>query len=631
MTTAAQLRTSRPYGLWRSPVTPKLLAQGLRLNDLAWDTDGQTLVWLEGRSDRGVLVAARLDDPAPRDLTAELSVRALVGYGGGDFTVGDGHVCFVSGGRIYRQALAGGTARAVTPGFGQAAAPALSPDGRWLLFVHTYEDSDVLALVDAEGTRWPQKVAAGRDFVMQPCWSGDGARIAWITWDHPRMPWDGTELWLADFDARDGVPRVHGARRLAGNAETAIFQPEFAPGGEQIAYISDESGWGQLYLHEIASDQVRQLTAGEAEHGQPAWSQGVRSYSFLGADRVAVVRSSGGFDSLRLVDLDGSSARAHDASAGYATVEQPAGARDGGQVAALVSGPAQPQRVVSWERDGRERVWARAMGETIPAAAFSVPEPLSWTSFDGEQAHGLFYPPHNEGYTSAGLPPLIVLVHGGPTGQSTAAFKPQAQFFATRGYAVLDVNYRGSTGYGRDYMQKLRGNWGIYDVEDCVSGARALAAAGRVDAVKRVIMGGSAGGFTVLHTLVTHPGAFTAGICLFGVSNQFTLAADTHKFEARYLDSMLGPLPEAAALYRERSPVFHAEKITDPVAVFQGEIDQVVPKAQSDEIVASLKARGVPHEYHVYPGEGHGWRKTETIEQFYEAVDRFLRQYVVFA
>jgi dipeptidyl aminopeptidase/acylaminoacyl peptidase len=213
----------------------------------------------------------------------------------------------------------------------------------------------------------------------------------------------------------------------------------------------------------------------------------------------------------------------------------------------------------------------------------------------------------------------------------TATYHAQAQFFATRGYAVLQVNYRGSTGYGREYMLKLRGSWGIYDVEDSISGARSLAEQGRVDAVKRVIMGGSAGGFTVLQTLATHPGVFTAGICLFGVANQFTLAAETHKFEARYLDSILGPLPEAAAVYRERSPIFHAGKIADPIAVFQGEIDQVVPKNQSDTIVASLKARGVPHEYHVYPGEGHGWRKTETIEQFYETVDKFLRQYVVFA
>jgi dipeptidyl aminopeptidase/acylaminoacyl peptidase len=250
---------------------------------------------------------------------------------------------------------------------------------------------------------------------------------------------------------------------------------------------------------------------------------------------------------------------------------------------------------------------------------------------DGEQVHGLFFPPHNPAFEGSGVPPLIVTIHGGPTSQVKANFNPRAQFFATRGYAVLEVNYRGSTGYGRPYWEALNGMWGVYDVEDAVSGVRHLADQGLVDGSRAVIMGGSAGGFTVLQALVDHPGFFTAAVCLYGVSNQFTLAAETHKFEARYSDKLLGPLPEAADLYRQRSPIFHADRIQDPVIVFQGEDDQVVPRAQSDEIVASLERRGVPHEYHLYPGEGHGFRKTETIEHYYNAVDRFLKQYVIFA
>jgi dipeptidyl aminopeptidase/acylaminoacyl peptidase len=448
------------------------------------------------------------------------------------------------------------------------------------------------------------------------------------------MPLDGTELWLADFADGDGAPRVTYARKLAGGTDVSIYQPEFSPDGRTLAYVSDETGWGQIYLHDLADGSVRRLTEGEAEHGQPAWTQGKRSFAFVeGGRRLAAVRSDRGFDRLILIDTaSGAVSEAASGMAEYSYIDQVTASPAGDHVAAVASSAVRPPRVVSMDvTAGTVRVWARASGETVPPAALSQPEPFSWTSFDGEEAHGLFYPPASERFTSPGLPPLIVLVHGGPTSQSRASWAANAQFFATRGYAVLLVNYRGSTGYGRDYMRKLRGSWGIYDVEDCVSGARALGTAGRVDPVKRVIMGGSAGGFTVLQTLVMHPGVFTAGICLFGVSNQFTLAADTHKFEARYLDSILGPLPEAAALYRDRSPIFHAERIADPIAVFQGEIDQVVPKAQSDEIVASLRARGVPHEYHVYPGEGHGWRKAETIEAFYNAVDRFLRQYVVFA
>jgi dipeptidyl aminopeptidase/acylaminoacyl peptidase len=243
----------------------------------------------------------------------------------------------------------------------------------------------------------------------------------------------------------------------------------------------------------------------------------------------------------------------------------------------------------------------------------------------------LYYPPAGPNAEPNARAPLIVIVHGGPTSQVTATWSAQAQFFATRGYGVLFPNYRGSTGYGRDYMLKLRNHWGIYDVQDAKFGAEYLAKEGLAQRDRMVIMGGSAGGYTVLQSLIELPGFYKAAICSFGVANMFTLAADTHKFEVRYLDSLLGPLPEASAVYRERSPIFHADKIRDPIAVFQGDIDRVVPREQSDSIVASLRARGVPHEYHVYEGEGHGWRKTETVEAFYSAIQAFLKQYVLFA
>jgi dipeptidyl aminopeptidase/acylaminoacyl peptidase len=250
---------------------------------------------------------------------------------------------------------------------------------------------------------------------------------------------------------------------------------------------------------------------------------------------------------------------------------------------------------------------------------------------DGNDVHGFFYGPQSADFEGIYAPPLMVLIHGGPTSQRGAGFDAQVQFFTTRGFAVLQVNYRGSTGYGRAYRDMLRGNWGIYDVEDAVSGARHLVAQDRADNDRLVIMGGSAGGFTVLKTLEDYPGVFKAGVCLYGVANQFTLVADTHKFEERYSDSLLGPLPEAAEIYRERSPIYFADKIQDPIIVFQGEDDKVVPQAQSDAIVAALKRSGVPHEYHLYPGEGHGFRKAETIEHFYTAVERFLKEYVIYS
>ncbi len=628
------MREHRMYGLWDSPITPASLSVSLRLSEPCWDTDGRTLGWVEGRSDRGVLVVQDGDGGATRDLTTDLSVRAFVGYGGGDFTLARGAAYFVAQAdqRIYRQELAGGQARPITPAFGAASTPVVSPDGRWLAYVHTYEDVDSIAVVDTDGKHWPARLGEGRDFYMQPAWHPSGDRLAWVEWDHPNMPWDGTELKLAALAFPEGgLPVVTKTAVIAGGKDVSIFQPGFSPDGAAAYYISDATGWGHLYRRDLATGAVTQLTQGAADYGEPAWNQGQHNFAVLPGGDVVTVRGERGFDTLVRVRRNG---RVEDlpAGAGYDSIALPAASPAGDRVACVASAGTVPGRVVVFDLEAdAASVRRRGDGENVGAGALSKPEPVTWKSFDGEDAHGLYFPPASERFEGSGKPPLVVLVHGGPTGQTQASWSAQAQFFATRGYAVLHVNYRGSTGYGREYMLKLRESWGIYDVQDCKFGAQHLVDEGIVDGTKLVIMGGSAGGFTVLQSLVELPGFYKAGLCLFGVANQFTLASDTHKFEQRYLDTILGPLPEAAAVYRARSPIFHAAKIVDPIAVFQGEIDRVVPREQSDTIVASLKARGVPHEYHVYPGEGHGWRKTETIEQFYTSVQGFLKQYVLFA
>ena len=625
----------RQYGLWYSPITPLSLARGLTFSDVAWGDNG-ALVWLENRSDRGTLVVQLDPQQAPRDLNSEFSARAKVGYGGGDFCVGAGFVFFVdaASARIYRQPLASGTVLPVTPAFGQAAAPALSPDGRWLLYVHTYEDSDCLAVAPAHGQAWPRKLVSGADFYMQPAWSLDGQRICWVEWDFPHMPWDGTTLKLAELEfSAPGEPSVSEAQAIAGGDGASIFQPQFSPDGRWLAFISDASGWGQLYLFDLASRQARQLTHAEAEHGAPAWIQGLSRFAFSpSGESIFFLRNQRGFISLWRVDLASGEEQPIALPDEYTRLDQVRLSPDGRQVALLASGGAAPPRVITleWET-GRLLVRRRAASEELPAEAYARPQAITWEGMDGGQVHGLFSPPHNPVFEGRGLPPLIVRVHGGPTSQVQAGFIPEVQFFVSRGYAVLDVNYRGSTGYGRAYQDALLGNWGIYDVQDSVSGARALAEKGLVDSTRIVIMGGSAGGFTVLKALEDYPDFFKAGICLYGVSNQFTAAADTHKFEARYSDMLLGPLPEAAELYRQRSPVYYADQIRRPLALFQGEDDRVVPRQQSDEVVAALRRLGIPHIYHVYPGEGHGFRKAETIEHFYRAVEAFLREYVIFS
>lgn len=630
-------REHRMYGLWESPVTAKSLSLGLNLGEPCWDTDGQTLAWVEGRSGRGVIVIQGADERAIRDLTSDISVRAFVGYGGGDFTLSHGAAYFVAqeDQRIYRQELAGGQARPITPAFGAASTPTVSPDGRWLAYVHTYEDVDAIAIVDTEGKHWPARFSEGRDFYMQPTWHPSGDRLAWIEWNHPNMPWDGTELKVANVAFPEGgLPVATSASVVAGGPDTSIFQPHFAPDGNLLLYVSDESGWGHVYRRDLTSGAVTQLTGGEGDFGKPAWSQGQRNIAVTQSGTAVTIRGNKGFDTLVGIDADGSEHDFGQMHPKYTSLGHPAAAPNSEKVACVASSGTQSPRVVVFDlADPASGASVRRRGgsEAVPAAALSTPQAVSWISFDGELAHGLYYPPASERFEGTGAPPLVVSVHGGPTSQVSAGWAPNTQYLATRGYAVLQPNYRGSTGYGREYMLKLRESWGIYDVQDAKFGAQSLAERGLADPTRLVIMGGSAGGFTVLQSLVELPGFYKAAISMFGVANQFTLASDTHKFEQRYLDSMLGPLPEAAATYKARSPIFHASKIVDPIAVFQGDIDRVVPREQSDAIVASLRARGVPHEYHVYEGEGHGWRKSETIEAFYKSVEAFLKQYVLFA
>jgi dipeptidyl aminopeptidase/acylaminoacyl peptidase len=625
----------RPFGLWESPISPRSVSEGVRLEAARFDTESDSLVWLEGRSGRGVLLADNLDGQAPRRLNDELSVRAEVGYGGGDFTVAGGGVYFVvhKTGRIYRQSLSAGSPAPITPPFGKAASPTVSPDGKWIAYVHHDDDDmDRLAIVDSQGRHWPQILTSGADFYMQPRWSPDGRSLAWIAWDHPNMPWDGTRLHLARVEL-GRTPRLEDERTIAGGDAISIFQPEFTPDGKHLVYVSDETGWWRLAIHDLATGERRWLTPDGIEYGDPAWAQDMRTYA-VAADGKSVLAAANhaGFHRLERIDLGRGQTMPVAALAEYTKVVGLTASPSRHQFAFVGGSPTAPGRVVLYDGERDEvRIVARSESEMIPRDELSPCEAISWPTAGEETAHGLFYPPANSRFTCDGKPPLVVIVHGGPTSQVKAGWSPEAQFLATRGFAVLYVNYRGGTGYGREYMLKLRGAWGVCDVEDSISGARHLADAGRVDTAKLVIMGGSAGGFTVLQAMTRHPRAFAAGICLYGVADQFHLAAMTHKFESRYLDTLLGPLPQAAEVYRERSPVLHADRIERPLAIFQGADDRVVPKEQSEMIVAALSRRGTPHEYHLYEGEGHGWRKQETIENYFAAVESFLRKYVVFA
>ncbi|MXY72546.1 MAG: S9 family peptidase, partial [Dehalococcoidia bacterium] len=524
----APMAERRPYGLWDSPITPDALAGGIRLRGPSWDSDGRTLGWFEGRGDRGLAVVVTADgsDSEVRDISGDILVRAGVGYGGGDFVLANGLGWFIGhdSQRLYRQPLDGVPAQPVTPAFGEASSPAVSPDGRWVAYVHSYEDEDVIAIADSSGERWPQHLASGRDFYMQPVWSPRGDRLAWVEWDHPNMPWDGSELRVAERAFPEGaLPTIDPSKVGAVRPHAAILQPAFSPDGDALYFISDASGWGHLHCHDLATGETRALTSGDCEYGTPAWGQGVGMFAVLPSGRVVAIRQRQGFARLVLVDgAGGGEPRELDLPAEYASFENPVASPTEERLAVIASGPTTSLRIllVELDQDPPEVVTLRLSDPAaFPAASLSVPDPVSWTHAAGSEVHGLYYPPASDRFFDEGPPPLVVFVHGGPTDHVDAGWRPQIQFLASRGYAVLAVNYRGSSGAGRETMLALRGEWGVADVEDCRSGAEAMAARGLADGDRLAILGGSAGGYTVLRSLQVHPGFYRAGVCYYGISN----------------------------------------------------------------------------------------------------------------
>lgn len=627
------------YGTWSSPIQARHLAGGNRFSDALWDSDGETLVWLESRPGQSVLVARRIDDPAddgPRDLTeSDQSVRARLFYGGGDFTVAHEHVYFVGdGGRLFAKSLTSGRARAISPALGAAASPTVSPDGRWLGYAHSVDGEDGISVIDLAKRSFPQRLATGTDFVMQPTWSPDGRQLAYIAWNQPSMAFFGTELHLLTLDISRDALHVTDSVTLSGDVDTSIFQPEFSPDGRYLAYVSDAAGWWQLYLYDRASGEHRRLTTDEAEYGVPGWVQGLRTYGWThDSQRLIAIRNAETLGTLVSVNaVDGTSVTLD--VPGYSYFQQIHVDPVHERFSVLASATDQPERLITVEfgsSAGRTRIIARSSPELTPKSALSAAQPIRWTGHDGEAVYGLYYPPASEAFSSPGAPPLIVYVHGGPTSQTRAAFAAEMQFFATRGFAVLQVNHRGSTGYGKAYKDRGKGTWGVYEVEDSASGAAWLAAQRLADPEKFVILGSSSGGFAVLQSLVDKPGFYCAGVCRAGVADQFSLVKPgMDKFEARYSDIILGTLPEALAMYRERSPVFHAHKIADPLFLAHGLDDHVVPPENSQKIADALRKNGVSHELHLYEGEGHSFRKPETINDYYDKILAFLERYVIY-
>ncbi len=612
------MATVAPYGSWRSPIEPAIVATaGRRLAAPRLAGDG-AVWWAEGRPAEGgrVVLMRRPTGGEPEAVTPEgTNVRTRVHeYGGGAWAlVADDLVLFVDfqDQRLYRLRL-GEEPVAITPDGANPAAlryadMRLCPDGRTVVCVREAHgegeaENQIVALA-LDGSGEPAVLASGRDFYSFPRVSPDGSRLAWTCWDHPNMPWDGTELWVAPLgDTAD-------ARLVAGGPEESIFQPEW-DAAARLHFVSDRDGWWNLFRAE--GETVARLTAEEAELGHPQWLFGGSTYAFLDDGSVAFIRCERGEE--RLFLLDPGAERLRDLDLPFTSFGFPSLSARGTRLAFAAATPERETAVVLLDLASGEHELVQAGSDAPTDPRYvSIPRAIEFPTTDGETAHGFYYPPANPDFAApAGeLPPLIVQSHGGPTSHSPPAFDSEFLFWTSRGIGVVDVNYRGSSGHGRPYRRRLRGGWGVVDTDDCIAAARHLAATGEVDGERLAIRGGSAGGYATLCALVFHD-EFAAGASYFGIADTETLATDTHKFESRYLDGLIGPYPEERELYYERSPIHFVERLRAPVILFQGLEDEVVPPSQAETMVAALKQNGVPHSYLAFAGEAHGFRRSET-------------------
>ena len=634
--------TVAPFGAWPSPITSDMLATtAIGLGEASID-DG-VAYWLEMRPTEGGRFVVVKGDPFsdPADVTPEgFDARTMVHeYGGGAYTVFHGTVYFsnMPDARLYRQD-ADAAPIAITPDTNATqrfADGAITPDGRWWIGVRERHDLgpamlDVvneLVAVPTDGSAEPRTIAGGRDFFSSPRISPDGSQLAWLTWDLPWMPWDGTELYVAPLSP--GVV-LGEATLVAGRlGEESICDPEWSPAGDPV-FASDRSGWWNL---ERVRDGVRTvLYEAEAEFGYPQWGMGEHSIAFLGDGRIACHYDRAGATHTAILDPE--TGELVDLDLPLDAMRWGPGIRAEGTTIVLTAGSATEPNQVIWLDFAARSIECLRLSTSVPVGPgyLSVPEAIEFPTDGGLTAHAFFYAPANPDATApqGQLPPLIVISHGGPTSDSSPMLDLGVQYFTSRGFGVVDVNYGGSTGYGRVYRQRLNGNWGVVDLHDCINAATYLVDRGDADGDRLLIRGGSAGGYTTMCAL-TFTDAFAAGTSYFGISDLVPFATnDTHKFECRYEFTLIGPWPDAEDTYRARSPINFADMLSTPMLVLQGADDHVVPPSQAEVIVEALARKGIPHAYLLYEGEGHGFRKAATIISARDAELSFYSQILGF-
>jgi len=615
---------SAPYGAWKSPLTARAVAAGgLQLSRVI--IDGDDMYWLERRPEEGgrSVVVKRSREGRIADATpAGTNVRTRVHeYGGAAYAVSGGTIYYseFTDQRLYRLRPPG------TP-------EALTPPGDWFYADSTINSSRTRLVCVREdhtaGEREPvntlvslkldgpptagRVIVSGHDFYSTPRFNPDGSRLAWLAWRHPHMPWDGTELWAAGV-RRDG--EIEPPTLVAGGDEESIFQPGWSPDGT-LYFVSDRTGWWNLYR--VRAGLVEAIHAMPAEFGRPQWVLGASTWAFADESRLVVAYAENG--RWRLATIEASTGALAPVATGLEPGDSVAASRTH---AVFVGGSAlAPDAVVRVDVvTGAVETIRVASAADVGPEHLSASQAIEFPAGDGQTAHAFYHPPRNRDFKGPDdeRPPLIVISHGGPTAAHRATLSLEIQYWTSRGFAVVAVNYGGSSGYGRAYRQRLNGQWGVVDVADCVSAARYLAAQGKVDADRLIIRGSSAGGYTTLAALTFRPEVFKAGASYYGVADIEMMARDTHKFESRYFDSLLGPYPARRDVYRARSPIHFVDRLSCPLILFQGLEDKVVPPSQSRMMADAVRVKGLPVAFLTFEGEQHGFRRADTIRRCLEA------------
>jgi len=616
------MQTAAPFGSWKSALGAEALAAAtVRFGQIA--IAGESIFASEGRpaeGGRNVVVecdaAGRSADlnPAPFDVRNRVHE-----YGGGAFLVADDgelFFCHDADQRIWRMRR-GEAPRPVTRGGALRYADAVLDAARGRLIAVREDHSaagEAVATLVAIGLASGEEtvLAGGRDFFSNPRLSPDGSRLAWLSWDHPRMPWQGSDLWLAELDA---TGRAQNPRHVAGGERESIFQPQWSPGGD-LHFVSDRSGWWNLYRER--GGRIEALHGMAAEFGEPQWAFGLSMYGFATDGFILCLYEQGGRSHLGRIDTGG---RFAEIATPYCSLRELHVAKAGGFAACFAASEREGEALVRFDLESTSFTALRRASDSVyEPADLSIAEPIEFPTEGGLTAHAFFYAPRNAAFVGepGTRPPLLVVSHGGPTGVDNPALGPRLQYWTQRGFAVVDVNYGGSSGYGRAYRERLDGRWGVVDVDDVVNAARFLVARGDVDPERLAIRGASAGGYTTLAALAFRD-IFRAGASHYGISDLETLARDTHKFESRYLDSLVGPYPARADLYRARSPANFVDRLASALILFQGAEDRAVPPSQAQAMYEAVKAKGLPVALLLFEGEQHGFRQAKNIRRSLEA------------